>query len=79
MLFQKQLSKFEGKGEINMPTTKQLFAQWEIDAEFGRINDRGSEHSREPKPICAKSELSKRLDSMKKRSPFDNGDKGLKR
>lgn len=27
-----------------MPTTEQLFAQWEIDHEFGKINDKGSEH-----------------------------------
>lgn len=28
-----------------MPTTKQLFAQWEINHEFGKINDKGSEHN----------------------------------
>lgn len=63
-----------------MPTTKELFAQWEIDAEYGRINGKGSEHSREPvKSICAQSPLDKWFDKQIKRSPFDNGDKGLKR
>ena len=28
-----------------MPTKEQLFRQWEIDHEFGKINDRGSEHN----------------------------------
>lgn len=27
-----------------MPTIKQLFAQWEINHEFGRLNDKGSDH-----------------------------------
>lgn len=27
-----------------MPTTKQLFAQWEINNEFGNVSDKGSEH-----------------------------------
>lgn len=28
-----------------MPTKQQLFRQWEIDHEFGKIDDHGSEHT----------------------------------
>lgn len=64
-----------------MPTVKQLMTQWEIDVEFGYIYGKGSEHSKlEPtKSICEQSPLSKHFENIKKRSPFDTGNKGLKR
>lgn len=64
-----------------MPTTEQLFRNWEVDFEFNKPNGRGSEHTHEPPRYIAdyptefEREVARKLERGRLRAKLNKGTK----